>query len=780
MRKILQIRKLALVLACAVSVAQLPMSYVSATETKAVQETGTVQETTAISADKSSLIPNNITAEGQAITQDSNGFTIYNGVLLSYTGSAADITIPDEVKTIANNAFLNCSTITSIKMPEVTTIEYNVFNGCSKLVSVDMPKVTTIGQEAFTGCSKLASVSISKLTIIEEKAFNGCSSLAGIDMPEVTTIGENAFYGCSSLASIKMPKVIDIGRLTFKGCSGLADSNGLVIIKGIVYDYVGSKTSLTMPDGVTTIGDIAFQNNSSIINVTIPDGVTTMGNAVFYDCSNLASVIIPDSVYQFGDYVFQNCNKLIISCHKNSSAHTYAVLEVIPFTFLLDSINLNKDMLNLTKGERETITMTVLPEDAGNKNVIWTSSDSSVATVDSSGFVTAVGGGTATITVQAEDGSKVATSCAVNVIEHVEAVNLNKASIEITKGQTETLSATILSDKATNKNITWTSSDSSVATVDNTGKVTAVSAGTTTITVTSEDGNKTASCNVTVKNIPVQPIGQNPAAPTLVPVETATGKTVGTVIHSMKLNTTKVTLGKKASINLVATISPENATNTTVVWTSSNTNVATVSSTGKVTAKAAGTAVITASAQDGSNVTSSCTVTVSKNKSYKITYKLNKGTNAATNPTYYAKGLKLKLENPTRKGYTFASWYIGEDKISSVSKTKTGKLTLTAKWTKVSVDKTTVASVKNNKAGTLSISFDKVSSAKGYTVYYSIDKKLTNATSFDVSSKKKSSTITNLQEKMKYYVTVKAYKTDSQGNRVYGKSNKVFHVTIKK
>jgi uncharacterized repeat protein (TIGR02543 family) len=314
------------------------------------------------------------------------------------------------------------------------------------------------------------------------------------------------------------------------------------------------------------------------------------------------------------------------------------------------------------------------------------------------------------------------------------------------------LTATVLPENVTNKNVTWTSSDANIATVDNTGTVTGVSEGTASITVTTQDGNKTATCNVKVS----------------------------IVANAIELNATKLTLGKNAQIKLKATISPDNATNTSVTWISSNPNVVTVSEEGIIKAIALGTADITATAIDGSNVAKSCKVTVSNNKSYKITYKLSKGQNADLNPSYYPINAKLKLQNPTRKGYTFVGWYIGDKKVTSISKNTTGKVTVKAKWEKTSVEKTTIKKTANKKAGTLTVSFDKVSGAKGYTVYYSTDKKVKNASEIDISNKKKTATITNLQKGTTYYVMVKAYKTDSEGNRVYGKASKIIKIKIKK
>lgn len=166
-------------------------------------------------------------------------------------------------------------------------------------------------------------------------------------------------------------------------------------------------------------------------------------------------------------------------------------------------VTLSETELELTIGDTGTLTATVAPEDADDKTVSWSSSDESVATVDQNGEVTAVGAGEATITVTTTDGSKTA-DCKVTVTAApvaVTGVELNKTSMELNVGDSETLTATVAPTDATNKAVTWKSSKESVATVDQNGKVTAVAAGEATITVTTTDGSKTAECKVTVKKM---------------------------------------------------------------------------------------------------------------------------------------------------------------------------------------------------------------------------------------------------------------------------------------
>ncbi len=165
-------------------------------------------------------------------------------------------------------------------------------------------------------------------------------------------------------------------------------------------------------------------------------------------------------------------------------------------------ISLNKTSLTLEQGNEETLTATISPSDATNQGVTWSSSDATVASV-ADGKVTALAVGTATITATADgDNTKTAT-CTVNVIENthptaVESITLSKTTLSLKVGATETLTYTITPQNATNKNVSWSSSAAAIAGVDNTGKVTANAEGTATITVKTADGNKTATCAVTV------------------------------------------------------------------------------------------------------------------------------------------------------------------------------------------------------------------------------------------------------------------------------------------
>ena len=252
-------------------------------------------------------------------------------------------------------------------------------------------------------------------------------------------------------------------------------------------------------------------------------------------------------------------------------------------TYPVTGVSLNKTNVSLTVGEALTLSATVLPANASNKNVTWSSSNSAVATV-SNGVVTAVGVGSATITVITADGGKAAT-CAVSVkpkTYSVASVSLNKTNASLTVGETLALSATVLPVNASNKNVSWNSSNTAVATVSN-GVVTAVGVGSVIITVITADGGKAATCNVIVsaRNYPV----------------------TGVILNKSSLELTEEDV-----FTLEATVLPANATNKNVTWSSSNTVVATVSN-GIVTARTAGTTTVTVKTLDGS-FTAKCAVVV--------------------------------------------------------------------------------------------------------------------------------------------------------------------------
>ena len=262
------------------------------------------------------------------------------------------------------------------------------------------------------------------------------------------------------------------------------------------------------------------------------------------------------------------------SCQVTVKA-TQTVVEV-------ESVTLDRHELTLKEGETNRLVATVSPSNATDKTISWATSNPAIVSVDKEGNVKGVAVGTATV---AASHGNLSDACKITVTASavpVTSISLDKTTLALAEQDTYQLTATVKPDNATDKTVTWSTANVAIATVSDNGLVTAVAEGTTTITA--KAGDKTATCAVTVskKVIPVT---------------------------SVTLNKTSLALTEQETFQLSATVSPDNATDKTVTWSSSNTAVATVSSNGLVTAVQEGSATITAKAGDK---TATCTVTVSK------------------------------------------------------------------------------------------------------------------------------------------------------------------------
>ena len=228
------------------------------------------------------------------------------------------ITIPNSVTSIEQAAFFDCSSLTNITIPSnVSLIKSSVFTNCTSLISITIPdSVISIGINAFYSCRSLTSITIpSSVTSIGDNAFRECSGLTSITIPDsVTSIGDNAFNDCTSLTSVTIPdSVTSIGREAFYRCSDLTSitiGNGVTTIGDGTFSECRSLTSITIPNSVTSIGGGAFFDCSSLTNITIPNSVTSIGRAAFAFCPSLTSVTIPDSVTSIGERAFHFCFRL--------------------------------------------------------------------------------------------------------------------------------------------------------------------------------------------------------------------------------------------------------------------------------------------------------------------------------------------------------------------------------------------------------------------------------------------------------------------------------------
>lgn len=253
-------------------------------------------------------------------------------------------------------------------------------------------------------------------------------------------------------------------------------------------------------------------------------------------------------------------------------------------TVAITSIEFDKNEASVGVGGTVTITPTISPT-GYTETPVWESTNPSVATV-SNGVVTGVSAGEATIRLKSPTDATIKAECAVTVTAPVSVtgVSLDETSKALHPGDEFDLTATVAPNNATNKSVTWTSSDDTKATVVN-GHVTALAAGTPKITVTTVDGDFTATCDLTITNVAV----------------------TGVTLDQDEASIYTGSVGN--TVQLTATVTPSNATDKSVSWESSNTSVATVSSTGLVTSVAAGSATITVTTTDGS-FTATCDITV--------------------------------------------------------------------------------------------------------------------------------------------------------------------------
>jgi len=426
-------------------------------------------------------------------------------------------------------------------------------------------------------------------------------------------------------------------------------------------------------------GDLTTYANDDISIFT-----KTLGSEKVIVMSNLRnaskSYVIPAALA--GTYVNPYNNNASVTLTAGSTRN-FAAFEYLVLTntnapvVAVTGVSVSPATATVGLGTTQQLNVAIAPANATNQNVTWTSSNTAVATVNASGLVTAVAAGTAAITVKTVDGNKTATSAITVAAIPVSSAAVSPASASLYAGNTQQLSVTISPANATNKNVTWSSSNSAVATVNSSGLVTAVSAGTATITATTQDGNKTASAAITVNpntNFTVYfykpsnwgtgikiyywnalPTGvlANATWPGVNMTDSGNGwysytftnvnstnlifndgtnqtadlsrnKTgwymnstwydsnpgTSVAVTSVSLSPSSASLNAGGTQQLTPTVLPANATNKSVTYSSNNTAVATVNSSGLITAVANGTAAITVSTVDG-NKTSTCVITVS-------------------------------------------------------------------------------------------------------------------------------------------------------------------------
>ena len=259
----------------------------------------------------------------------------------SYKDSIAIVNVKKGVTNITPYAFYQCENLQEIDIPNsVTNIGERAFRDCESLQEIELPNsVTSIGLGAFWDCNSLQKIIIpDSVTRISALTFYSCNSLQEVVIPNgVTSVGMESFEYCISLQKIAIPdSVTIIGEEAFRSCWNLQ--------------------KIAIPNSVTSIGRAAFMECENLQKVVIPDSVTEIIASTFENCLNLQEVVIPDSVTTIGGDVFDKCDNVTIYCVENSTAHTYAIENDIPYMFIDESssgIN-NVIKVKVTATDRET------------------------------------------------------------------------------------------------------------------------------------------------------------------------------------------------------------------------------------------------------------------------------------------------------------------------------------------------------------------------------------------------------------------------------------------
>ena len=480
-------------------------------------------------------------------------------------------------------------------------------------------------------------------------------------------------------------------------------------------------TSVTLP--YTSLDVNQESERIQLVATVSPDYPTTERGIVWTSSDPTVA-----EVDKFGVVSFKKPGYTSIKATSTDNIEASATCMInvrIPVT----GVTVDKTEAKMKVGETLRIIAEVSPANAANKNVTWSSTDTSVVTVSDTGLCTAKAGGSATIVVRTQDGGFVAT-CMITVYQEVESIRLSKTTARVGRGSTIRLRATVLPETATNKKVTWSSSDNSIATVNQDGEVTGLKIGDPVIiTATTVSGNKMATCKVTVTE-PVTGLIISPTSKTLkkgqyftikatvYPTDRVTNDTVlwassnpkvakvdskgkvtavaggkatiqaktedqgflgfctVTVIEKVSkitLNHKSAYLSKGQKLTLKATVSNSTATNKKVVWTSSNKKVATVNSKGQVVAKGNGTTTIKVKATDGSGKYATCTIRV-----------ITRTTSVRLNQYYMTciKGRSYRLTAkvyPTNASIKKIKWTSSNPKVARVS--QSGIVTAVGKGT---------------------------------------------------------------------------------------------------
>ena len=409
----------------------------------------------------------------------------------SFRGAAmlSEIVLPTPMEVIPDDCFNGCVSLESVILPPaLTSIGYQAFAGCESLQTLELPEyVKFIGARAFENCTSLYGILLSKkLEIIGEYAFHGCSALKTVRMPEnVTFIPQGLFMDCAALEKVYLSdNATAFGEYAFANCPSLK--------------------SMIIPEGVKSVPAYMLHNCTSLNEILIPNTVTSIGERAFAGCVSLRNIDLGKKVYEIANYAFEGCHS-ITDIHSMAPNPPYADLYTFPVESY-EEATITVQEQSLTKYNRENpwyrfekyltvdgaVSLSHYEVDmagdevfqlgvyGANSKIEWTSSNPSVAYANQCGLIVALGitGSTVitahvdgeevkcTVIVSAQKRQKPAKALAVGAQEEKETVDPVDIIMEGVSGNPPMVNVRLVPVGACTV-IDWTTSDSSVATVEN-------------------------------------------------------------------------------------------------------------------------------------------------------------------------------------------------------------------------------------------------------------------------------------------------------------------------
>ncbi len=618
-------------------------------------------------------------------TGDMDDFTASGAPWFGERDSVKAVSIADGISSVGNNSFYDCSNLADVTLPDaLTEIGNNAFRDCEKLEEIDLPaslatvgnrafyysglktvvipaSVTSIGADAFGWCSKLTGFEVDSLNANYSNDENGVlfnkdktelvkypngNKNASYSVPEtVTVIAENAFENCANLRMVYVPDGVGSLDGAFFNCglerilvsAGNAkysnDASGALLNKEqtqiILYPQCNAADEYIIPSTVTAIDSGAFHNADNLKSIVVPDGVEEIAAATFYMCAGLEYIHIPASVEAIGAYAFAD-GVYLCSETENCYAKTYA-----------DANGFEFRICGGHTADRE-----ILAYGNCGTNAVWVLYADGELVISGTGDM-----------VDFEEG-------ATPWVDYADAVT----KITATDGITH------ISDNAFNgcENLAQADIAASVTSYGDAAFKNCASLDEVEISenVTSIGANAFDGCSAleyihipsTVKEIGSNLLGSGDAyicsdsescyAKEYAQANGYEFRFCGNIaVSGVVLTKTEVELEKTATYQLKANVSPVNATDKALLWSSDNSVVASVDANGLVTAVSVGEANITATTVDG-GFTASCKVTVVAEE-----FSISWMADGVETVTYVREGEAIAVPaDPVKTGYSFVEW----------------------------------------------------------------------------------------------------------------------------